>query len=395
MYDSMDTNDLVLDQGSWGNLWRRIKPNVISQIQNVDEASPQEEDSLVKGNDEAFEDISLELEDTSVLANESTSEENVSMVNLEISHNEQKGEEIEDVFNYETETSKEQESPESPEAQSKSNVVSQCFSDFSRKGNDRTNDYILLDETRDMENEFTLEEINSTENLLSPNEPHESTEMQRKLTVVSQIEIANETSQEDFTVEGGNEEAIEDNSTDETRDMENESAPENNPTENSELSRNEEQGEEINVASFYEFKMSIIEAESHESTEIPFNSSKARKIGNFIRKIKVSNLEEGKSKVFELTKQTDNGFECAVCGYGHKQKRSVQNHIEIHLDGLEYKCLSCDKVFSTRNVLNVHKYQSCKKRIGHKSSSPTDSTTYSNKIHSDKSQIEPQAKKED
>ena len=78
-------------------------------------------------------------------------------------------------------------------------------------------------------------------------------------------------------------------------------------------------------------------------------------------KIKISNLEEAKSKVIELTEKTDTGYKCALCSYSNKLKVSVGRHIEIHFDGLVYNCPSCDKAFSTKNTFQFHKWKSCKK----------------------------------
>ena len=57
-----------------------------------------------------------------------------------------------------------------------------------------------------------------------------------------------------------------------------------------------------------------------------------------------------------LLRGEDGLYSCGVCGKtGDKSKRNMRNHVETHIDGLSFPCQSCDKIFRSRNSLNVHK----------------------------------------
>ena len=72
-------------------------------------------------------------------------------------------------------------------------------------------------------------------------------------------------------------------------------------------------------------------------------------------KIKVSSQEEAKLKTIELIEIVNDGFKCSYCGHISKRKDNMESHIEIHFDGLQYPCKSCDKVFPRKNSLSSHK----------------------------------------
>jgi len=168
---------------------------------------------------------------------------------------------------------------------------------------------------------------------------------QMKPNVVSQIQNDEATVEEESSV------AVE-ISMEETRDMGNELGDEMEEVKKQIVLTSNEKEEEPKVAT----ENSIEDPESIESMPITCNKSK-------LEKIKVSNNEEAKSKILELTKKTDSGYKCTVCNYANKVKFSVERHIETHVDGLIYECPSCDKTFATSNTLGVHKSKSCKKRI--------------------------------
>ena len=72
-------------------------------------------------------------------------------------------------------------------------------------------------------------------------------------------------------------------------------------------------------------------------------------------KIKVSNREEAKSKIAELSQTVVGGYMCTKCGHISKTKGALDLHIEIHFDGLKLPCSFCDKVFPNRASLANHK----------------------------------------
>ena len=63
-----------------------------------------------------------------------------------------------------------------------------------------------------------------------------------------------------------------------------------------------------------------------------------------------------------MSLQSGSIFTCTVCGKtfdqqtNHKAKQNMEQHIEsLHVDGLSYKCASCDKTFGSRNARDTHK----------------------------------------
>ena len=51
-------------------------------------------------------------------------------------------------------------------------------------------------------------------------------------------------------------------------------------------------------------------------------------------------------------------FSCIKCGYASNRISNVKDHIERkHIEGMEYPCTSCDKVFRSSNAIRVHKIQ--------------------------------------
>jgi len=56
-----------------------------------------------------------------------------------------------------------------------------------------------------------------------------------------------------------------------------------------------------------------------------------------------------------LTQDDDKQYRCTLCGKRAKQKIQIQYHIETHMDGLQFSCKLCDKIFRSRNVMAHHK----------------------------------------
>ena len=61
-------------------------------------------------------------------------------------------------------------------------------------------------------------------------------------------------------------------------------------------------------------------------------------------------------KINELITRDDEtkNFICNLCGKFAKTKQNIQNHVEIHFDGLEFPCQLCDKICNTRLSLRMH-----------------------------------------
>ena len=53
------------------------------------------------------------------------------------------------------------------------------------------------------------------------------------------------------------------------------------------------------------------------------------------------------------------GFACIKCGYTSNKISNVKEHAQTHIEGLEYPCNSCGKVFRTSGVLRSHRRYHC------------------------------------
>ena len=51
-------------------------------------------------------------------------------------------------------------------------------------------------------------------------------------------------------------------------------------------------------------------------------------------------------------------WKCVQCDYSPKVKHTLKEHVETHIEGISHLCSVCDKSFSTRNSLRVHKIRS-------------------------------------
>ena len=56
-----------------------------------------------------------------------------------------------------------------------------------------------------------------------------------------------------------------------------------------------------------------------------------------------------------IGKHIDGGFVCMKCDYKAKGKSDTREHVEKHIEGLEYPCNSCNKVFRFSQAFRDHK----------------------------------------
>ena len=69
------------------------------------------------------------------------------------------------------------------------------------------------------------------------------------------------------------------------------------------------------------------------------------------------------AKIDSNIKRLIDGFACTMCDYSSKQKNHMREHAERHIEGLEYPCNFCDKMFRTSNSLRNHKYRSHRRKL--------------------------------
>ena len=67
------------------------------------------------------------------------------------------------------------------------------------------------------------------------------------------------------------------------------------------------------------------------------------------------------AKVELLIEKQNDGYSCKHCEYTTKGKRHMIEHVEKHIEGLEYSCNSCNRIFGTSHNLRDHisRYARC------------------------------------
>ena len=56
-----------------------------------------------------------------------------------------------------------------------------------------------------------------------------------------------------------------------------------------------------------------------------------------------------------IERHNDGSFSCIKCDFKAKKKGHMKEHTEEHIEGLEYPCNSCNKVFRSSQSLRDHK----------------------------------------
>ena len=64
---------------------------------------------------------------------------------------------------------------------------------------------------------------------------------------------------------------------------------------------------------------------------------------------------ETMAKVELMIEKQSGGYSCTQCEYTTKSKQHMKEHVEKHIEGLEYPCKSCDKVLRSSHSLRDHK----------------------------------------
>ena len=61
-----------------------------------------------------------------------------------------------------------------------------------------------------------------------------------------------------------------------------------------------------------------------------------------------------------MERRIDGLYACNNCGYTSRQKCHMQEHVEKHIEGLEYPCNSCNKIMRSSQSLRNHKRKTMK-----------------------------------
>ena len=73
-----------------------------------------------------------------------------------------------------------------------------------------------------------------------------------------------------------------------------------------------------------------------------------------VQSVNYQDIEELDETIEEMMERVDGKWKCTRCGKMGKHKGTMREHIETHIDGLNFPCQFCDKTFRSRHVLRDH-----------------------------------------
>ena len=60
------------------------------------------------------------------------------------------------------------------------------------------------------------------------------------------------------------------------------------------------------------------------------------------------------ARIESMIERGSEGYSCTNCGYTSKKTSHIREHVEKHIDGLEYPCILCNKTFGTSASCRNH-----------------------------------------
>ena len=60
------------------------------------------------------------------------------------------------------------------------------------------------------------------------------------------------------------------------------------------------------------------------------------------------------AKIQSMVERVEEGYSCTVCDYTSKRKSHIMEHVEKHIEGLEYPCNFCNKVWRSSHSFRDH-----------------------------------------
>ena len=79
--------------------------------------------------------------------------------------------------------------------------------------------------------------------------------------------------------------------------------------------------------------------------------------------VNYNNIEELDCNLEEtFVKQPDGKYHCNPCGRISRDKTNAKEHAEVHVDGLSFRCQSCDKTFRSRHAYRMHTHRNHKNK---------------------------------
>ena len=87
------------------------------------------------------------------------------------------------------------------------------------------------------------------------------------------------------------------------------------------------------------------------------NLFQGRAIMTYQQKPKLMSLIEpaAMEKIESMIEKRVDGNYCKDCGYTSNRTSNMKEHVEKHIEGLEYPCNSCNKIMRTSKALRAHK----------------------------------------
>jgi len=70
--------------------------------------------------------------------------------------------------------------------------------------------------------------------------------------------------------------------------------------------------------------------------------------------IQVEDKNEIRAKINQMIEKTEEIWKCKVCGKMSVELSNIKRHAETHIQGINYSCHICNKIYTTRNNLDSH-----------------------------------------
>ena len=100
---------------------------------------------------------------------------------------------------------------------------------------------------------------------------------------------------------------------------------------------------------FEDVKSTIFDAVKPDVKERPLKN-------NPIVRIESQREEELEAKKNEMLVKKSGVYYCNLCGHSGSDRRNMQRHTEIHIEGMAHICTYCGKSFRSKNSYRTHKY---------------------------------------
>ena len=88
-------------------------------------------------------------------------------------------------------------------------------------------------------------------------------------------------------------------------------------------------------------------------TKVPVNFPTVRNVPRE-KIVSVQDMSEVNLKIEELMEKSNGRYQCQACDYSSDKRFNMKEHVEIHIEGLNYPCQFCDKTYRSKLVLRKH-----------------------------------------